>query len=181
MDNIPSVVLSLEELHTVFDELLLHYTTHVKDNLNSFITDTLSTASENMLSVLEHYMLSAKDLHSITTEVLQNDINIVQINYNLNSLITDALHWFTNSDEALTTGKDKLFILEDLQYCISDVLLKYYTQLNENFNTLIVSVSQTLHILTASTQNLYKIYIAAENSQNTKFNEVSNASTKYQN
>lgn len=63
-----------------------------------------------MLSALEHYMLSAKDLHSITTEILQNHINIVQINYNLNSLITDALHWFTKSEEALTTVKDNLFI-----------------------------------------------------------------------
>lgn len=95
MDNIPSFeVPSLEELHTAFDGLLLYYITQFEENLNSFITD--STASENMPAALEHRMLSRENLRSITTEILQNIINIVQITDNLNSFSTGVPHRFTN-------------------------------------------------------------------------------------
>lgn len=148
MGNIPFAVPSLEELHTAFDEFLLYDTTQVKGYLNSFISDTLSTTSENMLAALEHRMLSGEGLHSITNEVLENIINTVQINENLNSLIADVPHRFTKSDETPNTVEDNLLTRKDLQSTTSKVFLMFSTQLKENFNTSITSVSQKLDILT---------------------------------
>lgn len=96
MGNILSVVSSLEQLHSVFDELLQYYTTQIKHNLNSFITDTLSIVSGKMIADLERCMLSGKDRRFVTTEIVQNVINIVRIKDNMNSSLTDVLHRFLN-------------------------------------------------------------------------------------
>lgn len=89
----------MERLHTAFDEL--YFTTQVKDNLNYFVPDTLCTASGNTLAVFDHRILSEEDVRSMTSDILQNNINVIQIIDNLNSVIADVQQRFTKSNSAL--------------------------------------------------------------------------------